>query len=139
MWRLAALLTSATLLTAAAAGPAFACRLVYMPDARAQLDSSDVVFTGRVIGIERRRLDSERILLITRFEVYDSIKGRQELEREVVQVVVKRPLCGGHRTFVREATYLVLATIGGDGMLYTSAVMAPRFPQADFEALKPSR
>lgn len=139
MRRLAALLVWATLLSAASAGPALACRPVYTPDARAQSDQSDVVFTGRVIEIERRRLDSERVLLITRFEVWNAIKGRQELQREVVQIVARRPFCGGHRTFERGKSYLVLANIGEDGMLYTSALMAPMFPQADFEALKPPR
>ncbi len=134
------LLTLAAVLVMAPATAAHACRPLAYANAQAQFAASDVVFTGRVVSVERRRLGPGRVLTITRFRVLNSIKGRVELEREVFQVFGEQVICGGaFRSFARGRTYLVLASIRDKGLLYTSGLQAPQFPQADFEALKQTR
>ena len=114
----------AAALALAAAPAAWACSCIRQSSAAEHLASTDLTFTGRVLGT-RVAADGAAV---TRFQVAETLKGRAPRTVAVSHHTVSAT-CG--LTYRRGARVLVLAERRG-AEWRTSLCSAPQYPESDY-------
>lgn len=121
----------AILVTAIAAGVAYACSCPPPANAAAQLEQADLMIVARVSSVRRLPSEEGRPMAETRFVVKETVKGPQHRVWSIRHQRGDSAMCG--MDFRPGQDYAVLARFA-DGKVWTSACERAWFPVDDYRA-----
>lgn len=122
--------------SAVAAGVAYACSCPPPTNAAAQLEQADLMIVARVSSVRRLPSEDGRPMAETRFVVTDTVKGPQRRAWTIRHQRGDSAMCG--MDFRPAQDYAVLARFAA-GRVWTSACERAWFPIEDYRSSSPGQ